>query len=82
MQVHGVVPLISVRTHPRTLDVADDGLAPLVYVDMLDRDLLLPLAAMSVEGFEQGCVRARQLVRLREIFPPTLERLLAKHCAR
>lgn len=36
------------------LDVADDGLATFVDVDMFDRDLLLTLAAVLVERFEQN----------------------------
>ena len=52
-QVHGVVPLISMQTLPPGLDVADDGLAAFMDVDMLDRDLLLALAAVTVEGFEK-----------------------------
>ena len=54
--LHGVVPLISMRPHPPGLDVADDGLAAFVDVDVLDRDLLLALAAVAIEGFEQRCV--------------------------
>ena len=38
---------------PPGLDVADDGLAALVDVDVLDRDLLLALAAVAVEAFDQ-----------------------------
>ena len=70
-----------VRARQRGVHIADDGLAPLVYVDVLDRHFLLALAAMSVEGFKQGCVCPGQLVRLGESFPPTLERLFAKHRA-
>jgi hypothetical protein len=35
------------------LDVADDRLAALVDVDVLNGDLLLALAAMAVEGFDE-----------------------------
>ena len=35
------------------LDVADDRLAALVDVDVLNGDLLLALSAMAVEGFDE-----------------------------
>ena len=46
-QVHGVVPHVSARPLPG-LDIADNGLAALVNVYMLNCDLLLALAAMAV----------------------------------
>ena len=43
---------------PRRLDDADDRLRPGMDVDVLNRNLLLTLAAMSVERFKQrGNVR-------------------------
>ena len=50
-------------------------------VDVLDRDLLLALAAMAVEGFEQRRVGAGELVGLGEVLAPALEGLLADHGA-
>jgi hypothetical protein len=44
-----VDPLTSGRTLPLGLDIADDGLATGIDVDMLDRDLLLDLAAVAVQ---------------------------------
>lgn len=37
----------------RSLDVAHDGLAAFVNVNVLDGHFLLTLAAMSIESFEQ-----------------------------
>ena len=37
---------------PPALDIADDGLPAFVYVNVLDRDLLGPLAPMAIEGFD------------------------------
>jgi hypothetical protein len=64
VQEHGVDPLLSVRTLPPALDIADDGLAALVNVNMLDRDLLLALAAVPVERIEQYRIGAGELVGL------------------
>lgn len=50
-------------------------------MDMLDRDLLLALAAVAIERFEQRGVGPRELVRLGEVLPPALEGLLADHGA-
>jgi hypothetical protein len=44
------------RCHPPGFDVANYGFAALVNVDVLDRDLLLALATVAVEAFEQRCV--------------------------
>jgi len=54
----GLILRFRCKPTPRTLDIADDGLAPLVYVDVLDCDLLLPFAAMSVESLSEGCLWA------------------------
>jgi hypothetical protein len=48
---------------------------------MLDRHLLLALAAMAVEGFEQRRIGAGQLVGLGEVLAPALEGLFADHRA-
>jgi hypothetical protein len=53
IQLHGVVPLISVQTLPPAFDVADDGLAAFVNVDVLDRHLLLAFAAVAIKRFNQ-----------------------------
>jgi len=50
-------------------------------MDVLDRHLLLALAALAIESFEQRGVCPRQLVRLDEIFVPARERLLGEHGA-
>ena len=49
---------------PRGLDHADDSLPASMDMDVLDRDLLLALAAVAVERFEQRGVGAGKLVRL------------------
>jgi hypothetical protein len=43
---------------PRGLDDADDGLAAGMHMDMFHCDLLLALAAMPIERFEQRGVGA------------------------
>ena len=48
---------------------------------MLHRDLLLALAAVAIERFEQRRIGARELVRLGEVLAPALEGLLADHGA-
>ena len=48
---------------------------------MLDRHLLLPLAAMLVEGPQQGRPRSGQLVRLVQALVPPHEGLLDEHGA-
>jgi hypothetical protein len=45
---HGVVPLISLHPLPPGLDHAHHRLAASMHMDVLDRDLLLTLAAMAV----------------------------------
>jgi hypothetical protein len=45
-------------------------------VDVLHRDLLSALATVAIERFEQRRICPRELVRLVEILPPALERLL------
>ena len=48
----------------RGTDVADDGLAASMYVDVFHHNFLLTLAAVSVEGFEQCRISAGTLVCL------------------
>ena len=59
------------------IDAADDGLAATVNVNVLDSYLLLALAAVPVQSFEQRRVCPRELVRLGQIFASALEGLLA-----
>jgi hypothetical protein len=56
-------------------------LAAGVDVDVLDRDLLLALAAVSIEGLHQRGVGARELVRLVQVLLASLERLIPMHGA-
>jgi hypothetical protein len=52
-------------------------------VNVLDRYLLLALAAMPVQGVEQHGLSPGKLVRLTQVFASPLKRLLAKsffHC--
>ena len=66
---------------PRGLDDADDGVAAGMHMDMFHCDLLLALAAMPIERFEQRGVGAGKFVRLREVLLSALECLLAEHGA-
>ena len=80
--LHGVDPLISLRSPPPGgLDHADDRLPARMDVDVLDRDLLLALAAVAVERFEQRGIGAGELVGLGEVLAPALEGLFADHGA-
>src|SRR5215213_2185003 len=54
------------RSARARLDRAHDGLPARVHMDVLDRDLLLALAPVPVQGFEKGDVGARELVGLGE----------------
>jgi len=65
----------------RGADVADNGLAAGMYVDVFHHNFLLTFAAVPVEGFEQCRVSAGALVGLGEIFASSLERLFADHGA-
>lgn len=46
--------ILQFGTPPAPLDVADDGLATFMDVDVFDRDFLLAFSTMAVEGFEQS----------------------------
>ncbi|WP_305798587.1 hypothetical protein [Tropicimonas sp. IMCC6043] len=72
---------LAVIPSPRSLHCADHGLAAGVDVDMLDRDLLLALAAMLVQRVQQSRPGAGELVRLVQVFLAPLEGLLADHGA-
>ena len=50
------LPFISIRHPSPGLDSTNDGLSPGVDVDVLDGDLLLPLAAMAVQSLQEGRV--------------------------
>lgn len=50
------------QPHPPVGDVADDGLAAVVNMDVLDGDLLLALAAVSLERLDLGGEGAGQFV--------------------
>ena len=53
-----------------------------VDVDMLDRDLLLALAPVSVQGLEQGSIGAAECVRLGEgLAAPNEYAQKADHCS-
>ena len=61
------------------MDDTDDSLTAGIDVDVLDRDLLLALAAVAVERIEQEGVGARELVGLAQVLAAPLERLLVEH---
>ena len=44
--------ILTLSRYPSPLDSADDRLTALVDVDVLDRDYLLPLAAVPVQGLK------------------------------
>ena len=52
-----------------------------MHMDVLNRDLLLTLAAMAVKRFDQGRVGASELVGLVQVLAPALESLLCDHGA-
>ncbi len=68
--------LIFSRCPSPRCDVADDGLAALMDVDMLDCDALLPFAAMVVQSFHQHRIRADELIGLAQILSAPLETLI------
>ena len=61
---------------PRGFHGPHNGLSAAVDVDMLDGDLLLPFAAVTIERFEESCLGARKLIGLIEIFAPAFKRLI------
>jgi hypothetical protein len=64
---------------PHPFDIADNGLSPFMDVDVFNGDFLLPLSAVSIQGFKQSSVGCAILVRLIEIFFATFECLLRIH---
>ena len=77
----GLVLQLLLTPNPRSVDVSDYGLTARVDIDMLNRGLLLSLAAMLVQGIEKRRPSARKLVCLIEVFTPSLERLIVNHRA-
>jgi hypothetical protein len=63
---------------PRS-DVTYDRLPTSMDVDVLDRDALLPLPAVMVEGFGQSRVSSGELVRLGQVLASSFEGLIANH---
>lgn len=61
------------------VDRADDRLAALVHMHMLDSHRLLALAAVFVEGFEQASVGSAQFDTLIDIGVTALEGLILEH---
>jgi len=58
--MRGLVPRFFLTPHPG-IDCADDPLPPMVHMDVLDGDFLLPLAAMVVERVERDSIGAREV---------------------
>jgi hypothetical protein len=52
-----------------------------MHMDVLDRDLLLTLAAMAVKRVDQSRVGASELVGLVQVLAPALESLFCDHGA-
>jgi hypothetical protein len=76
----GVLPIFA--RHPTSrLHSADNGLPAGMNMDVLDRDLLLALAPVAVQGFEKSAVCSGELVRLGEVLLTALKRLLGEHRA-
>ena len=48
-----------------------------MYVNVLDRNLLLTLASMAIKCVDQGCKGAAQLIGLGEILAASLEEFQA-----
>jgi hypothetical protein len=64
---------------PRGPDIADDGLAAFVDVNVLNRDLLLAFATMTIERVQQNRKGTAKLIGLRQTLTVPLERLLTYH---
>jgi hypothetical protein len=58
---------------------SDDGLTAGIDVDMLDGDLLLPLAAVAIERLEQEGTGAGEPIRLAQVLTAPLKRLFGEH---
>ena len=54
----GLILQFRLNPSPRGLNYTNDGLPTGMHVHVLDRDLLLALAAMAIERFEEGGVRS------------------------
>src|SRR4051812_22336509 len=73
-------PSRSARARAR-LDRTHDGLPARMHMDVLDRDLLLTLAPVPVQGLQQGDVGAGELVGLGEALLSALKSLVRDHGA-
>src|SRR5262245_47351492 len=76
----GLISRIYVPPLPR-VDLADDGLAALVDVDVFDNNFLLAFAAVFVESLEMKAIGSAELVAKIERLFPTLKILIRDHCA-
>src|SRR5215210_8624748 len=75
----GLILRICAIPTPLGLDSAHHCLATGVHMNVLHRNLLLTLAAMAIERFEQGGVGTGELVSLAQVFAPALKCLLPEH---
>ena len=76
--MHAFVPPIFDCFHPRG-DGAYDRPPALVNVNVLNFNVLLTLAAVTVEGFGQRCEGPGELVRLVQALASSFEGLLSNH---
>src|SRR6267142_4303011 len=65
---------------PWVLNFADNCLTALIYMDVLDSNLLLSFTAVPIERFEKCGERSGKLARLVEIFTPEHKVLIGQHC--
>jgi len=68
--------------HFRRVHDTDDSLTAGIDVDVLDRDLLLALAAVAIERIKQEGIGAAELVRLAQVPSALLERLFCNMARR
>jgi hypothetical protein len=77
----GLILCFRCEPSPPALDIADDGLAALMNVNMLYRNLLLAFPAVTIERIEQDRIGARQYFRLVQILLLSLKRLITQRSA-
>jgi hypothetical protein len=70
----GLISTFLLKPSPLILDIADDGLTAGGDVHTLDDDLLLPLAAMPIQSFDEHGMGAGEFAGLGEVFTTTLKR--------
>jgi hypothetical protein len=70
----GLISTFLLKPSPLMLDIADDGLTAGGDVHTLDDDLLLPLAAMPIQSFDEHGMGAGEFAGLGEVFTTTLKR--------